>query len=141
MRNAHAEAFLTRARAATGPALSVFDGSVPSKPPPKPPYVVVYFRFVTPDGERAPQLVNLEDTTLPVEMYAYVHAVGVTAQAAREVADRVFGQVMGWTPEITDRICGPVRHDDSQPPERDESTALGTVFDAVDVYRLQTLPA
>lgn len=134
-----ADAFLTRARAAPGPALAVHDGAVPNSPTaPKPPYAVVHFRFITPDGERAPDLVDIEDSAQPVEMRAYVHAAGGNAAAAREVADRVYGQVFGWTPTISGLECWPVRHDDSQPPDRDETNGL--VIVALDVYRLQSVP-
>ncbi len=138
-RAALADAFLERARAAPGPALSVHDGAVPNgSSAPRPPYAVVYFRFVTSDGERAPDLVDIEDRAQPVEMRAYVHAAGGNAKAAREVADRVYGQVFGWTPTISGLECWPVRHDDSQPPERDETDGLVVV--ALDTYRLQSVP-
>jgi hypothetical protein len=139
-RAALADAFLTRLRAMPGPALPVHDGAVPSAPPlPTPPYVVVHFRFFTSDGERAPGLVDVEERAQPTELRAYVHAVGGNARAAREVADRAYEQVFGWTPAVAGRECWPVRHDDSQPPDRDETNRL--VVTAVDVYRLQSVPA
>lgn len=138
-RSALADAFLTRARAAPGPALPVYHGAVPSTPPPKPPFVVVHFRFITSDGERAPEFVDIEDKTQQLDMRAYVHSAGQNAMAALEVADRIYSQVLGWAPTVGGAECWPVRHDDSQPPDRDETNGL--VVTAVDVYRLVTIPA
>ncbi|HEX5543682.1 MAG TPA: hypothetical protein VFX60_19365 [Micromonospora sp.] len=134
-----ADAFLARLRAAPGATLPVYDGAVPNSTPlPKPPYLVAYFRFLTRDGERAPDMVDVEDRSQPVEMRAYIHAAGGNAKASREVADRAYAQLFGWTPAVGWGECWPVRHEDSRPPDRDESSGLVVV--AVDVYRVTVIP-
>lgn len=142
---AHAQAVLDLLVDATGPPpLLVFDGAVPkdpatgkSKPP---PYVVVYFAVSTPSGEMAIDSTSLDMDSDRVVLRAYCHSAGGNASAARIVAGRVRTALLDVTPTIAGRTCWPIRHDEGQPAQRDESTGV-LVLDQVDVYRLESLPA
>lgn len=134
----HAQAFLTLLAAAPGsPALVVYDGVVPSSPStPLPPYVVAYFTITTPD-EAA---VGMEAVPDWVDCAAYLHCVGGNGAASRAVAGRVRATLLGAQPTVTGRSCSRIRHAESQPPQRDESTGR-LVFDLVEVYQFRSLPA
>ncbi len=132
---AHADALLGLLRADS--VLKVQDGAVAKGT--VPPYVVVYIALVTPDG----QVVNsapLTGASERVVMRAYCHSVGANGQAARAVAQRVRTALLDVVPTIAGRECWPIRHEDSQPPDRDETTGV-LVMDQVDVYRLESVPA
>jgi hypothetical protein len=58
---------------------------------------------------------------------------------ALAVAGRSRAALLGVTPTIAGRGCYPIVHDDSQPPQRDESTGV-LVFDQIDTYTLRSLP-
>jgi hypothetical protein len=141
----HARAVLDLLAAAPGsPALVVHDGAVPkdpatgkSKPP---PYVAVYFTIETPSGEMPADSASIEMDSDRVVLRAYFHNVGGNAAAARIVAGRSRGAVLGVTPTIAGRECWPIRQDEGRPAERDESTGV-LVMDQVDVYRLESIPA
>lgn len=138
-RKEHADVFLERLAAAPdSPSLVVHDGKVPDKA--RPPYALVRFRFVTPEGTVEPDKVALEEGSRVVNLRAFVYSVAATAAGARAVADRVEGALLNVEPTITGRVCFPIRHEDGQDAELDESTGAD-VFAAVDVYRLVTLPA
>lgn len=137
----HADAILALLRAAPGPALTVYDGAVPLDPvtgkSPPPPYVVVYF------ADSDPELTDsrsLEEMPGRYVVWVYCHSVGGNGAAAREVADRVRAQLLAVTPSVAGRSCFPIRREDGQPPQRDESTGT-VVMDKVDVYRLVSEPA
>jgi hypothetical protein len=137
----HADAFLTLARAASGsPALTVYDGAVPSGPAAA--YALVYFFIETPDGLAAPDKVSLVLDSDVINARAYVHCVGgepEAARAARAVAGRVRSAVLNRTLTITGRSCFPVRWLEGQPPQRNEETGV-VVFDQVDVYGWTSVP-
>lgn len=134
----HAQAYLTLLAAVTGPpALVVYDGAVPSSPStPTPPYVVAYFAYATPDEDA----VDMEQVPNWVDCTVYAHCVGGNTAAARAVAGRVRTALLGATPTVSGRSCGRIRHFDSQPEQRDETTGR-LVIDLVDVYRYRSLPA
>lgn len=141
IRQDHAAAFL--ALMATFPDGSpVYDGEVPKPTTGRVPlpYRLVYFQFITTQAEEDPAKVGLEDGPKPVELYAYVHSIAATARAARAVADQTYTVVADQELVVAGRVSYRIRHDDSQPPDRDTSTAE-TVFDAIDVYRLTTSPS
>lgn len=134
--NAHAAAFLALLNAVDDvPPLVVYDGAVPQLT--TPPYVVVYFA----DGDP----IESTSTHLTHEVRrhvtdAYCHSVGSNGTAARMVADRVRGALLGVIPPLAGRACFPIRRTDGQPAERDETTGR-LVMDKVDVYRLSSIPA
>lgn len=133
---AHAEAMLALARAAPGNTpLLVLDGYVPNGT--VPPYALAY--FVDADPEDADSR-SLEDTPGRFVLTAYWHLVAEDAAATRALADRLRAALLGVTPTIPGRSCFPIRREESNPPERDESTGT-LVMDRVDVYRLASEPA
>lgn len=135
---AHAAAFLALLDADnTAPALVVHDGRVPDAG--APPYVLVYVTASTPDAVQAPALVDLTMNSDVIEARAYCHSVGGNAQAARAVAGRVRAALLNVTPAVAGRVCWPIRYDDGQAPQRDESTGV-LVMDQVDVYCLLSVP-
>ena len=138
----HAQAVLNLLDADNVPlALVVYDGVVPPGVDPKTsPYVLVYFATVTPGATDAPDKVGLTGNSDVVQVDAYCHSVGGSGAAARIVATRVRAALLNVRPTITGRVCFPIRHVDNQPPRRDEDTG-SLVVDAVDVYRLTTVPA
>lgn len=142
IRQDHAAAFL--ALMATFPSgAPVYDGEVPKQADGtrmEPPYRLVHFQFTTPGAVDRPDLIDIEDATRPLEMRAFVHSAADTARAARAVADQTYTVVADQELVVTGRTSFRVRHEDSQPPDRDESTGE-TIFAAVDVYRMTSLPA
>lgn len=116
------------------PPLVVLDGKVPNGT--VPPYVLVYF------ADNDPELADSTPLTGRSDRYvvrAYCHSVGDNGQAARMVADRVRAALLDVVPTVAGRQCFPIRREDGQPPQRDESTGT-LVMDKVDVYRLESLP-
>jgi hypothetical protein len=75
-----------------------------------------------------------------VVMYAYCHSVAGSAMAARAVSQRGRGVLLDAVLTVSGRKCFPVRHIESPPPQRDESTGV-LIVDQVDVYRLESVPA
>lgn len=139
IRQQHAAAFL----ALMGTGSPVYDGGVPDTPtgPRKaPPYRVVHLQYETPAAAEDPARTGFEDSRHPLTLRAYVHSVGETARAARAVADHTYEQLLGAELDVPGRVSYRIRHEDSQPPDRDESTGVA-VYAAVDVYAVTTVPA
>lgn len=133
---AHADAILARLRSATGsPSLVVYDGQVPEKPAGA--YVVVYLHAETPE---LPDSRSVQGGSERFVVNIYCHCVGGAALAARGIAQRVRGVLLDAVLTVPGRRCWPVRHADSQPPQRDETTGV-LVMDQVDTYRLESVPA
>jgi hypothetical protein len=133
---AHADALLGLLAAAPGsPALVVLDGVVPAGQ--TAPYVVVYLHLQTPE---LPESRSVQGLSERVVMTATLHCVGGNAIAARAVSQRARGALLDVVPTVAGRTCWPIRHIDSPPPQRDESTGA-LVFDQVDLYRLESVPA
>lgn len=136
---AHADAVLALLNAATGtPALTVLDGSVPQGA--ALPYVLVYLSDRTPGAADVPDSTPLQGDSDRLVTTIYCHCVGGNAKAARAVAQRVRGALLNVTPAIAGRICWPIRADEDQPPQRDETTGP-VVMDLVSMYRLESVPA
>jgi hypothetical protein len=133
---AHAAAFLTLLNAVDDPPpLVVYDGAVPQLT--APPYVVVYFADADPIDSPSTHLTHQARRHVTD---AYCHSVGSNGTAARMVADRVRGALLGVIPTIPGRSCFPIRRTDGQPAQRDETTGR-LVMDKVDIYRLSSIPA
>jgi hypothetical protein len=129
----HAQAVLALLGAVTSPALTVYDGKVPSGIDPKAtPYVLVYFAGGRPD-------LTFDGVTITYQLRATCHCVGGSAQAARMVADRVATALIDVTPTVTGRACWPIRWEDGLPPQRDETTG-SLVFDQIDTYGFLSVP-
>lgn len=113
--------------------LVVFDGVVPN-PTPTPPYAVVYSTISRPSED--PDNSANGRTSVWVARWI-VHCVGSTASASRAVAQRVRTQLLDVRPVVSGLSCGLIRmEDDTQPPQRDESTGV-LVMDSVATYRLR----
>ncbi|MCX4470451.1 hypothetical protein OOK41_09045 [Micromonospora sp. NBC_01655] len=131
---AHADAVLGLLQAAPG-SMKVLDGAAPSGT--VPPYVLVYFADADPE---LPDSRPLDGVSQRHILWAYVHSVGGNAAAARALGERVRAALLDVVPSVTGRECFPIRREDGQPPQRDESTGV-LVMDRVDVYRLESVPA
>ncbi|MFC3504809.1 hypothetical protein ACFOOK_28110 [Micromonospora krabiensis] len=133
---AHADAFLARARTAPGlPQLVVLDGFVPAGQ--AMPYLLVYLHAETPE---LPDSRSVQGASERFVMYAYCHSVGGSALAARAVSQRGRGVLLDAVLSVAGRRCFPIRHVESPAVQRDESTGTA-VFDQVDIYRLESVPA
>jgi len=107
----------------------VFDGVVVS-PTPDPPWVMVYTAVAWPrDGLGT----SLSAQQVTVTTTYTCHCVGLSTTGARAVQMQVRSTLLNFRPSIAGRNCSPIKQDDSQVPERDES--LGRlVVDAVSVF-------
>ncbi|TDB81645.1 DUF3168 domain-containing protein [Micromonospora fluostatini] len=129
----HTAAVLALLQGAPGTTpLVALDGHVPAGR--VPPYVLVYF------ADNDPEDRSLEDRQDRYVLWVYCHNVGGNADAARAVATRVRSALLGVVPVVAGRDCWPIRREDGDPPDRDESTGV-LVMDQVDVYRLESVPA
>jgi hypothetical protein len=129
---AHADAILALLRADA--SLTVYpdaSGKIPAGA--APPYVRVYMHVERPLGP------TMDMVSSRVVARAICHSVGANDIAARAVAQRVAARLLDVRPVIAGRTAWPIRHEQNQPPARDESTGT-VVIDQVDVYRLETLP-
>lgn len=117
---------------------TTYDGVVPPDAPL--PYTLVYFTIVTPDGEQAPDAVNLIGNSDVINLHIYAHNVGGNAQAARAVGWKVRAALLNVKPVVAGRVCHPIRQVDDAPAVKDESTGK-LIMDLADVYRLRSVPA
>lgn len=115
-------------------SLVTFDGIVPD-PTPDPPYCLVYTHVMRPSGDPNNPLTGR--SALWVARFI-VHCVGGNAKAARAVVQRVRTNLLDVRPVVAGLACGPLRMEDTQPPQRDESTGR-PVMDAVSTYRLMAI--
>lgn len=113
------------------PALTVLDGFVPDLTPV--PYVLLYTTVGRPpeDPDRAG---NGRSGVWMARWYC--HCVAATAMSARAIAQRVRTQLLDVRPTVAGLSCGQIRWEDTQPPQRDESTGT-PIFDLVEVFWLK----
>lgn len=129
----HADAILDLLRA--DPELVVCDGTVPQGT--VPPYCVVHF------ADADPELADsrgLDGASTRHVTHAYVHSAGSNNIAVRAVRQRVRAALLDVRPTIAGRSCMPIRREDGQPARSDEETG-SPLISAVDVYRLESVPA
>jgi hypothetical protein len=114
-------------------ALKTYDGLVPKDA--RPPYRQVYVSITRPSED--PDTAADGRSSVWVARY-YVHNVasGLDASGARAVAQRTRTTLLDVRPVIAGLNCGLLRLEDSQPPERDETTGV-LVMDAITTYRLK----
>lgn len=111
-------------------ATRVFDGRVPDGTDPALGYVMVYTQVAWPrDGIGT----TLTAQQVTITTTYTCHCVGLNAKAARAVGMEVRSTLLNLRPNITGRNCSPIKQDDSQPPDRDESTGH-LVMDQVQVF-------
>jgi hypothetical protein len=125
---------LTLLAADTGPpTLVVFDGVVPPNTPVNAGYVLVYSYLSRPSGD----LDNSANGKSGVWNQRWIlHCVGGTAAAARAVAQRARTALLDVQPSVAGLSCGRIRLEETQPPQRDETTGV-LVMDAVQTYSLK----
>jgi hypothetical protein len=109
--------------------LGVFDGAVPN-PTPNPPYVLIYTRVSWPrDGVGT----ALSAVQVTITTTYTCHCVGLNATAARAVGMQVRSSLLNFRPVISGRNCSPIKQEDAQDADRDESTGR-LVMDAIAIY-------
>jgi hypothetical protein len=129
---AHVDAVLERLRADAVLADSTFDGDVTGSPE---RYCNVYVNNGVRDQTRftGPQS--------RAEFSFTIHSVGTDRKQAQLVAERVFAQLLDWTPTVPGRQCLRMRHAVSQPVQKDPDTADPTYWYGFDVFDLISDPA
>lgn len=113
------------------PIWNPYDGALPS-PTPNLPYWVVYFSSGYPD-------LTFTGVTKTFQLRITLHNVGGNGQADRIGSDRAAALLLNVRPVVAGRTCKPIRWEESQPPQRDESTGR-VVMDAIDTYLLESIP-
>lgn len=116
-------------------SLTVYDGKVPDPTPDidANPYVLVYSYVSRPSEDPDNSLLGRSGVWVARWI---CHCVGGNAAAVRAVAQRVRTQLLDVRPTVAGLSCGLIRWEDSQPPQRDETTGV-LVMDAVEVYALR----
>jgi len=115
------------------PALVVFDGVVPPNTPVNAGYVLAYSYLSRPSDDQD----NSANGRSGVWNQRWIlHCVGGTAAAARAVAQRARTALLDVQPTIVGLSCGRIRLEETQPPQRDETTGV-LVMDAVNTYSLR----
>lgn len=69
-----------------------------------------------------------------------IHSVGRQPDQAQLVTERVFAQLLDYTPIVPGRVAGRLRHVDSEPLQFDPDAPPG-YFYTVDVFEYTTSPA
>jgi hypothetical protein len=133
----HAAAILDRLRTSGSPALVVHDGKVADGA--MPPYVVMHFSGRYEGAAADPASSDLAFRSRKFVATLTLHCVATTAQGARGIAQRVSTALLDYTPTVTGRTAGAVKHIDDYTPAPDEQTGTD-YFDLIDVYRLTTWP-
>jgi hypothetical protein len=128
---AMADAGLNLLRADT--SLTVYDGAVPNPLPDVAanPYVLVYTTIEWPADDPNNALDGISGRAV---VRWHCHCTGGNQQASRAVAQRVRTQLLDKRPAVAGMVPGLIRHEQDQPPIRDESLGF-PVFDSVHVYR------
>lgn len=136
---AHADAVLGLLHAALDPVpILVFDGKVDNPTPDVAahPWVLVYFAPGWPvDGAAN----TLDGNAATYVQRIWTHSTAASAAAARAVAGQVRAALLNVRPVVAGRTTWPIRWDDGNPPDRDETLGF-LVMDQVDVWKLQTAP-
>lgn len=124
-------AVLARLRDDPELATSVFEGVVTTAPGATRPnrYVAVFTNSGTRSAARftGPSSQSVQTFVL--------HSVGTKPDQAQFVADRVFAQLLDWTPQIDGLNCRRLTHEASLPLARDDDTTP-SLFYQVDEFDL-----
>lgn len=124
-------AVLARLREDPELASSVFEGVVTTRPK---RYVAVFSDsgFRTTERFTGSQSTSAQSFT--------IHSVGTTPDQAQAMADRVFRQLLDWTPSIPGRVCRRMRHEASEPVQLDTDADV-PMFYGVDVFEVTSSPS
>lgn len=124
-------AVLARLRQDSVLASSTFEGVVTNRPN---RYVAVF----SDSGFRtAERFTGLQGTS---SQSFTVHSVGTTPDQAQAIADRVFAQLLDWTPAVEGRVCRRMRHEASEPVQIDRDVTP-PMFYGVDVFEVTSSPS
>ncbi len=143
-RQLHAQAVLDRLTAQPALAGKVHDGRVRDNA--VPPYVLVRFDFRRPTASERPDASDLTFSSLAFMVAATVVSVGggsdddLAARAARAVANQVEVALLGWSPSVAGRSCGPVKQTSSFGSPADEESGV-TYVELSDEYEFYSQPA
>jgi hypothetical protein len=131
---AHADAVLDLLR---DEIADVRDGAVDGELP-APPYAVVHLHMERPRNSPG----NAADgVSAELTVVIYLHSIGETAAAARNVASAAGDALIDVIPTVAGRVCGPITHRQSVPPDQPNETTGVPVHDYIDVYRFVSEPA
>ena len=133
MIRAHHDAFMARLREHPMLATCTYDTNPTGATRPE-RYCVVY----STNGARSAERLTGPDVT--ADVHHTVHCVGMTTAQAQLVAEKVFEQVLNWTPNIAGRRSRRVRHLGSRPIAVDEEITPNLWF-TVDVFGVTRAPA
>lgn len=124
-------AVLARLRQDSVLASSTFEGVVTNRPN---RYAAVFSDsgFRTAERFTGPQGTSSQSFT--------VHSVGTTPDQAQAIADRVFAQLLDWTPAVEGRVCRRMRHEASEPVQIDRDVTP-PMFYGVDVFEVTSSPS
>lgn len=136
MIRAHTAAILERLRANGVLADATYEGLVlPDADGNRPQRYVSVF---TNSGHRSIERLSGPSSTAT---FTYViHSVGSDPWEAQAVAEHVFAQLLDFTPNVPERICGRLRHVSTQPVQMDDDSTPA-LFYCVDEFDLTTDPA
>jgi hypothetical protein len=129
---AHVDAVLARLGEDEILAGSTFDGDVPGQPE---RYCNVYVNNGVRDQSRFTGPQSRAEFTFTI------HSVGTDRAQAQLVGERVFAQLLDWTPTVPGRQCFRMRHAVSQPVQKDPDTADPAYWYGVDQFDLISDPA
>lgn len=131
MIRAHKQAILERLRQDSVLSPVTFEGVVTDRPQ-------RYCTVFTNSGFRTVE--RLAGPSATATFTFTVHSVGTTPEQAQAVAERVFAQLLDYTPTVTGRLCGRLRHAASQPVQLDTDGGTNLYY-CVDEFDITTDPA
>lgn len=98
-----------------------------------PPYVRTYLTVSYPSAE------DLTNKSNRAVLRIICHCVGASSAAADVVAGAVRTVLLDVAPTVTGRACFPIRNESSANARPDETTGT-LVMDAIEIYRLESVP-
>jgi hypothetical protein len=132
MTRAHDASVLARIREVPQLVDTVFDGDVKGQPQ---RYVNVHSNrgIAAPDRLTGGQPTRIRKTI-------WVHSVGASKSQADGVAEKVIGQLRGYTLTVPGWTCEPITHEASEPVQKDDSRQP-VLFYGVDQFDFYSSPA
>lgn len=127
----HAAAIQTRLEQDSVLAGSTFQGVVTDRPQ-------RYCTFFLTSGRRYAD--RLTGPDVAADFTVTVHSVGSDVTQAQAVAERVFAQLLNFTPTVAGRTCSWLRHTASMPTQRDD-TVTPSLYYSVDEFTFNSYPS